>query len=326
MAHFFPNPLPIAMHYCAGENYQVSPGGHDGTFLSSPSTRAAQLATLASGVTNRIMWHMPQGWTQGNVFAAPLSFILLEEYPSTAAAFADTITAQRAAGLQPIIYTGGCLPRANKGTGAAVLDARSQAAGADFAFARLRAEHAEWYTTQCAQLVGAAGASQLWFDAMYEAADLAAIKAIEAATEARGWFGQVGGGEALPLIFTGGGNANNIIDRTRTRAAPFLFLERNYAREFDPNNVWTFDPRREECHIIIDDGFDYWTRPVNQGGAGWTTAQALARLDGFVSRGMIVGVVRGSSSLVVDWWRAKYGPIWTGQNRSRAYRAAGALA
>lgn len=289
-----PNRKPIYGIYCGGGNWGDNVQGLEPLLLTTPKSSIFDPAlALAEPVTNRFCYHMPQGWLEFNTYGVAVTQVLV---PALTTYFEENLGVLASNGWDIILYTGTRMPKV---AGVAVQDAASQATGPeDGTLIAIRPEDIDWYVESCIDLFGIYGAKQLWLDAYIEAQQYDNVDTIEQKLASLGWMPQTVGQEALPLeIGPSGLPSDNTIIPSLITKRPHLFLERNYGRTFDPNNVWEFDPATTEVHVVIDDEFSFWTEE-----------EGIERLNDFVRRGMIVSIFGGTTSWAYDWWVDQYTP------------------
>jgi hypothetical protein len=301
---FTPQRAPVRGFYCYGGVFPPTAGantqGIDIAFVANPQQRLAPFIEKARGITNLFRIHMPQGQTEGNTYAATNWQVLQTAVRNY------FINKQWPSWVKPIVYTGSRMPLVS---GSPVQDATSQAAGPEGGSQPFTSSDVDWLIENCIGDFLSSGVYRLEVDAMTTLTELATLGALDAELTSRFGPQHPVGAEALPLNFGPSGlPSDNTIDSARITQRPFNFLERNYGRTFDPLNKWRFDPTTTEVHVWVDNAFSYWTTPTSSGGAGWTQEQAVARLDDFVARGMIVDLMGDVPAYVEDWWRSQYGP------------------
>lgn len=286
---FTPDRRPIFFAGLFGAVYWDNVWGIDPTFRTSPNTRIAEWRAIMRHVSKRFCIAQPQGKIEeSNWYGIPASDVL-----------APTIVTWLQTFRPPsdedwILYTGASMPL-DKGDPVEDLFSQDTGTGPGVQFTAANLN----FVTQCVRFWQAAGFKQLWLDAMTSATENATMDALQAHFAGLGIWPRTIGGEALPLIapvLFQNMTTPNLVDMPLVKRRPYLFLEANYARNFDPLNTWTFDPYETEVHVIIDHRF-----------ADWGETAGIARLNDFVRRGMIVSNGGGPvPTWAQAWWFNQY--------------------
>jgi hypothetical protein len=273
-------------------NYVTNNRGLETTFFNTPGVVMAQLLAKAGSVTNRILVSQIQGILQNQNFCAPNSSVLTPAI----GAWLDNETPAIARDYQLILYNGTMMPlNGNQPT----QDAGSMLCGnGSPPTFHLTVDDAPWFVEECVDRVARAGWAQLFLDYMNTAADNLVMDAISAEADRYGWFPAGICGEAFAFSeFDNGPPLRGFLDNALCLRRPYLALEFNVFRNFDPLNQWVAPPG-SELHCCIDGRF-----------ATWGEGPGLARLESIYNRGFVVSIAGADTSVPVwvwDWWRAKY--------------------